>query len=274
MIVVVGYASVDRTLRLDRLPSPGVTARVLADLGGGTERPGGIGHTVLALATDVDDEVTPICAVGDDAEGRHFIEAMAAAGCRIDGIVASGARSPSATLFVDPDGATAWVFDPAVDWTGLTHAQGQLVAAADVVVVMIGPAAVTSEALARTRPGSAIAWIVKNDPAALPPELAAELRGRAGIIFHNTAESSVVDGVPAAPAPIAVCTDGPRPVTVTSQEGSRAYVVAPVETVGNPTGAGDAFAGGYLAAWLRSADEADCVAAGAAAARRQIEQPA
>ena len=42
-------------------------------------------------------------------------------------------------------------------------------------------------------------------------------------------------------------------------------------TVGNPTGAGDAFAGGYLAAWLRSAEEADCVAAGAAAARRRME---
>jgi ribokinase len=273
-VVVVGYASVDRTLRLDRLPSPGVTARVLSDLGGGTERPGGIGHTVLALATDLDDEVAPICAVGDDAEGRHFVEAMAAAGCRIDGIVAAGARSPSATLFVGPDGATAWVFDPAVDWTRLTDAQRHLVAAADVVVVMIGPVAVTSETLARTRPESAIAWIVKNDPAALPRELVTELRRRARIIFHNAAESSVVDGVPAAPTPIVVCTDGPRPVTVTTQEGCRAYDIPPAETVGNPTGAGDAFAGGYLAAWLRSTEEADCVAAGAAAARRRIEASA
>jgi ribokinase len=270
-VVVIGYASVDRTLRLDRLPSPGVTARVLSDLGGGTERPGGIGHTVLALATDLDDEVAPICAVGDDAEGRHFVEAMAAAGCRIDGIVTAGARSPSATLFVDPDGATAWAFHPAVDWTGLTDAQRQLVAAADVAVVMIGPAAVTSETLTHCRSRTEIAWIVKNDPAALPPELAAELRRRASIIFHNAAESSVVDDVPAPPAQIVVCTDGPRPVTVTTQEGRRAYVIPPVEKVGNPTGAGDAFAAGYLAAWLRSAEEDDCVAAGALAARQRIE---
>jgi sugar/nucleoside kinase (ribokinase family) len=269
-IVVVGYASVDWTLRLDRLPSPGVTARVQADLGGGTERPGGIGHTVLALAAGLDDEVVPICALGDDSDGRHFVEAMAAAGCPVDGIVASGARSPSTTLFVDPDGATAWVFDPAIEWRGLTDAQCQLVAAADVVVVMIGPAAVTGETLACTRPASALAWIVKNDPAALPPELAAELRRRAHIIFHNAAESSVVDGLPPAPAPIVVCTDGPRPVTVTTQQGRRAYAIPPAETVGNPTGAGDAFAGGYLAAWLRSADEASCVAAGAAAARLRV----
>jgi ribokinase len=270
-VVVVGYASVDRTLRLDRLPAPGVTARVLSDLGGGAERPGGIGHAVLALATDLDDEVAPICAVGDDADGRHFVEVMAAAGCRVDGIVTSGARSPAATLFVDPDGATAWVFDPAVDWTGLTDAQRQLVAAADVVVVMIGPVAVTSETLAHARRGAAIAWIVKNDPAALPPGLAAELRRRAGIIFHNAAESSVVDGVPDMPAPIVVCTDGPRPVTVTTLESCRTYAVPPVDTVANPTGAGDAFAGGYLGAWLRTAEEADCIAAGAAAARRRIE---
>jgi sugar/nucleoside kinase (ribokinase family) len=61
---------------------------------------------------------------------------------------------------------------------------------------------------------------------------------------------------------------------VTTQEGCRAYDIPPAETVGNPTGAGDAFAGGYLAAWLRSTEEADCVAAGAAAARRRIEASA
>ena len=114
-----------------------------------------------------------------------------------------------------------------------------------------------------------VAWVVKNDPAALPPDVVAALGGRADIVFHNVAESSLVAA--AAGTPIDVCTDGPRPVTVTSSGGVRTYAVEPCAAVGNPTGAGDAFAGGYLAAWRRSEDEAACVEAGVTAARRRVE---
>jgi sugar/nucleoside kinase (ribokinase family) len=270
VIVVVGYASVDRTLRLDRLPSPGVTARVLSDVGDvGGPHPGGIGHTVLALAATVDD-VVPVCAVGDDAAGRDFTDALAAAGCRVDGIVASAGRSPTADLLYDPDGHAACVFDPGVDWASLTPRQRELVAAADVLVAMVGPASVIRATLADSRPGATVAWIVKNDPAALLADVVTALRRRADIIFHNAAESSVVDGMPAESKTVVVRTDGPRPVIVTTSGEARSYPIAPCATVRNPTGAGDAFAGGYLAMWLDSADEARCVAAGAAAARRRF----
>jgi ribokinase len=270
VIVVVGYASVDRTLRLDRLPSAGVTARVLSEVGDVGLRPGGIGHTVLALAATVED-VVPICAVGDDAAGRAFTEALAAAGCRVDGIVALAGRSPTAAMLYDPDGHTACVFDPGVEWTDLTAHQGELVAAADVVVAMVGPAPVIRATLAGSGHDATVAWIVKNDPAALVPDVVAALRQRADIFFHNATELSVVESVPAASKTIVVRTDGPRPVIVTTSGEPRTYPIAPCATVRNPTGAGDAFAGGYLAAWLDSADEPSCVAAGARAARRRLE---
>ena len=167
------------------------------------------------------EDVVPICAVGDDAAGRAFTEALAAAGCRVDGIVDAGRP--------EPDGGaarttrtvhTACVFDPGVDWTDLTPRQRQLVAAADVVVAMVGPAPVIRATLAGSRPGATVAWIVKNDPAALLPDVVAALRRRADIIFHNAAESSVVEGVPAESKTIVVRTDGPRPVTVTTQWGA------------------------------------------------------
>lgn len=271
MIAVVGYASVDRALRLDRLPAPGVTARVLADLGGGGDRPGGIAHAAHALAAGVDDVVAPVCAVGSDDAGRAFVDAMVATGCRVDGIVVAGSRTPTTELLYDPHGAAACVFDPGVQWTSLTGSQCRLVAAADVVVVMIGPATVTREVLARAVPVVTVAWVVKNDPAALLPEIADALRGRADIIFCNAAEYAFVEDVPPTSAAIVVRTDGPRPVTVTTKQAVHSFPVTPVTTVGNPTGAGDAFAGGFLAAWLRSADEARCVAAGAAAARLRVE---
>ncbi len=243
---------------------------MLSDVGDAGLRPGGIGHTALALAATVDD-VVPVCAVGDDTAGRAFTEFLAGAGCRVDGIVTSEGRSPTAELLYDPDGATACVFDPGVEWADLTPRQRELVAAADVLVAMVGPASVIRATLAGSRPGATVAWIVKNDPAALLADVVAALRRRADIVFHNAAESSVVEGMPAESTTIVVRTDGPHPVIVTTGGANRTYPIAPCATVRNPTGAGDAFAGGYLAAWLDSADEASCVAAGAAAARRRLE---
>jgi ribokinase len=270
VITVVGYASVDRTLRVDRLPAPGVTARVVSVAADGPLRPGGIGHTATALAATVVDDVVPICAVGDDDAGRAFIAALTTAGCRVDGVATSPGRSPTAELLHDPDGATACVFDPGVDWTDLGVGQRDLIAAADVVVMMVAPAAVIRATLAASRPEARVAWIVKNDPATLLPDVVAGLCRRADIVFHSAAESPVVEACPAEGASIVVCTDGPRPVIVTTTGRSRTYAVPPM-TVRNPTGAGDAFAGGYLAAWLGRADERACVAAGAAAARRLLE---
>jgi sugar/nucleoside kinase (ribokinase family) len=235
----------------------------------GPLRPGGIGHLALALTGAVHD-VVPICAVGADAAGRAFIAALAAGGCSVDGVVASPGRSPMAELLHDPDGATACVFDPGVDWTDLGVDQRELIAAADVVVVMVAPAVVIRAALAASRADAMVAWIVKNDPAVLVTDVLEGLCRRADIVFHNAAESPIVEALPAEGVPIAVCTDGPRPVIVTTQGRSRTYTVPPA-TVRNPTGAGDAFAGGYLAAWLGRADEEACVAAGAAAARRLLE---
>jgi ribokinase len=271
---VIGYASVDRTLHLDRLPTPGTTARVLAAAGDDAGRPGGIGHFAVALVSAFDGEVVPICGVGDDEPGRTFVAALGAAGCRTDGIVAASGRSPTTEMLHGPDGATACVFDAGVEWTDLSPGGCELVAAADVVVVMIGPAQVTRTALAGARSEAIVAWVVKNDPSALPPQLVARLRERADIIFHNAAEASLVTPLPAGRSTIVVGTDGPHPVTVTSGGTTRTFPVEACAFPGNPTGAGDAFAGSYVAAWLAGSDEASCVAAGAATARLKMEAAA
>jgi ribokinase len=258
-------------MRVDRLPAPNVTARVLSVLDDQGHRPGGIGHTALALL-GADADVAPICAVGDDGAGLTFTAALEAAGCRTDGIATLAGRSPTAQLLYSPDGATTCLFDPGVDWPELSARQRALIALADVVVVMVGPADVTRGALACSRREATLAWIVKNDPTALLPDVVAALCRRADIVFHNAGESTVIERSLTGRAATVVRTDGPRPVTVTTASEPHSYAVPPGPALRNPTGAGDAFAGGYLAAWLRSADEADCVAAGAAAARSVIGQ--
>lgn len=270
MIVVVGYASIDRAVRVDRLPAPGATARVLGDVGDGL-RPGGIAHAAMALVAATDDDVAPVCAVGDDAAGRAYTGALAEAGCRADGIAALAGRSPTAQLLYEPGGGTCCLFDPGVPWDELTEPQRGLIGAADVVVVMIGPANVIRATLAHSPDEATVAWIVKNDPAALVPDVVTALSERADLIFHNVAEASVVAGLPTGPDQVVVRTDGGRPVTVMSGGERRSYPIPASTAVRNPTGAGDAFAGGFLASWRGSGDESSNVAAGAAAARRRVE---
>ena len=64
-------------------------------------------------------------------------------------------------------------------------------------------------------------------------------------------------------APEVVVKDGPRPAVVMLDDGSRHEVAAVAVTeVRDTTGAGDAFAAGFLATWIRDADPITACAAG------------
>ncbi len=82
------------------------------------------------------------------------------------------------------------------------------------------------------------------------------------ILFLNAAEFSdlLPNGPP--PRPVFVVTDGSRGATV-HDGGNASHHLAPTVAVVDPTGAGDAFCGGYLAGWLRGTDP--IVSAGEAA---------
>lgn len=268
MIAVVGYASIDRTLRVDRLPTAGVTSLVLDDLGGGAQRPGGVGHTVLALAA-AGAEVAAVTAVGADDAGRVFVDGLVAAGADAAGVTTLDGSSPRSSLLHDDEGDTACLFEPGVPWSMLAAGQIDLVASADVVVVMIGPLAVGYETLEHCRDDALLAWIVKNDPSSLQAELAERLSARADLVFHNVSERHLVG--PGRTERVVVCTDGAQPVTVTTAAVTVGYEIPPVPDVAtNPTGAGDSFSGAFLAAWLAAPDPRDAVAAGAAAARERV----
>lgn len=269
-VAVVGYASIDRSIGLDRFPQPGITSRVTMFQGGATARPGGIFHTVVALIDSGLGGVTPICGVGQDALGEVFLEALREAGCDTGGIDRSGIRTPSTDLLYGPDGETSCIFDPGTTGDSLNSGQRQLIELCDLLVLMIGPPGVIRGALEAVSEGTAVAWIVKNDPTSLGAGLAAEVGGRANIVFHNAAETAAVLSAIGEPDPIVVRTDGPHPITVTSGGSNRQFHVEAVEPSVNPTGAGDAFAGGYIASWRLGMDEASCVAGGVAAAAKPL----
>ncbi|MDA2956117.1 MAG: PfkB family carbohydrate kinase, partial [Actinomycetota bacterium] len=68
-----------------------------------------------------------------------------------------------------------------------------------------------------------------------------------------------------------VVKDGPRPVQVFGNDGTTSeFNVAAVDTVVDGTGAGDAFAAGYLLALARQATLGECVAQAQAIAARVV----
>jgi sugar/nucleoside kinase (ribokinase family) len=85
------------------------------------------------------------------------------------------------------------------------------------------------------------------------------------IVFANAAEARTLAGRPPG---VYVVKDGPRPVVVNHTDGSVSQVEVPAlpEPVSDTTGAGDAFAAGFIAVMLDGASAVDAARAGVAAA--------
>jgi ribokinase len=277
-VAVTGYASLDHVVLLDGAVRPGLTTTILDRPRDAWPRLGGSPAFVAAALVQCGiGTVVPISWVGDDDAGQDYLRRIAASGMSGDGIaIVRGARTPVAILAYDPDGGCACLYHPGLPKDlMLTAAQHQAVAAADWVCLTIGPRAITDAVLALIGDRTRLAWVVKNDPRALTPEQAARLAGRADAIFASAAEAEFLAAAFAA-APgrrdgqILVETHGRRGAAVTCR-GRMTFVPAEAVSVADPTGAGDTFAGGAIAALIGGETEpAAIAAAGNLAARRML----
>jgi sugar/nucleoside kinase (ribokinase family) len=74
-------------------------------------------------------------------------------------------------------------------------------------------------------------------------------------------------------ARLTIVKHGPAPVVVFAEGSARAFPVAPVPHVLDTTGAGDAFAAGFLPAWVQSGDLRAAIDAGHRVATRALAAP-
>lgn len=275
-VAVIGYASLDHMAFLDRPARPGQTATMVGRRAESWPRLGGSPAYVAAALVRAGVSAAPITWVGDDRDGRAYAQKLAAEGISSAGLAAvAGAATPMAILTYDPAGGCICLFDPGVpDAETLTTEQLAVMAGADWLCITIGPEGATRAALAALRPEQRLSWVVKDDPRAIPPDLARAIAARADVICHSAAETEFVASAGAArprDGQIIIRTAAEAGATITTATATH-HVAAEPLAVTDPTGAGDSFAGGVLAAIAGGQTDPEAIVkAGHAAARQVLE---
>lgn len=274
-IAITGYASLDHVILLDGAVTPGRTTTILdRSVKSWPRLGGGPAYVALAVHAAHPRAAIPVSWIGQDGLGGNYVRQLEDQGISGAGIAAvAGARTPISVLAYDQAGDCACLYDPGLPaGIGLDAAQKHLIEGSDWVGVTIGPMAVTDQLLAMLRADQKLAWVVKNDPKAITPEQSAALYERADLVFCNGRERAFLDearaaGRTARGGQIIVETQGRRGARFLRGDENHFVAAEPVE-VTDPTGAGDTFAGGVIAAIMKGETDLEAIGrAGNEAAR-------
>jgi ribokinase len=265
-VLVVGYASIDRVWRAGSRPSPGRTA-ILEGPVEPAPTFGGCGPNVAVELARLGLRTALVTWLGDDADGRAYLAYLASAGVDLAAVhVEPGQASPRTILVYDPDGGATCLYHPSGSRDQRLSDAGRTAAgAARVLALTVCPARLTVELLDTRRADALVTWNVKADADAYPPELRARLLREARLVCLNRDElafiadsevptafeaaGAAIEMLPVAPDAIVALTLGPSGSLVWTA-GTTAHVAADLVEVADPTGAGDAYFAGFVAALI------------------------
>lgn len=248
-----------------------------------TRTRGGSAANVAALAARSGARTRFIGRVGDDAAGVQLTDALAA--CGVDVRVQRAGHTGTVVITVDRAGertmfpdraAAAELSDVPAEWLeslGVLHITSYSFASE--------PAAGATLELSRAATAAGIpvsldassAGLLEDMGVARYLEVVAAVRP--AVLFANASEAALLDlDRPPFHAMLTVVKNGSDPAAVRSPDGRRSYVpVAAVDAVRDATGAGDAFAAGFLTARLAGSDVEGAVRAGHTLARAVLGSP-
>jgi sugar/nucleoside kinase (ribokinase family) len=244
---------------------------------------GGSAANVAAMAATLKTPTRFIGRVGNDRTGTALAEELAGRG--VDVCAQRGGRTGTVVVLVDhtgertmfPDRASAAelapVPDDCLESVGVLHATSYSFAAE--------PAASTTIELLSIARAAGITVSLDASSTGLLEDVGVsrylELIGaiRPAIFFANTQEADLLDvGRRQFAATTTVVKNGSEPTILREPNGTSATIEVPrLDDVRDSTGAGDAFAAGFLSAYLGGRDPIDAVGAGHAAARTLLRAP-
>lgn len=253
-LCVTGYGSLDYAVSLDGFVEPDRTTIVRSRDPAAWPRCGGCPAYVARAVVGERKSARIVSWMGDNEEGLLYQSQL-----RDDGIDTSGiacieaSRSPTSLLVYQADGSCACLYDPALGGREcLTQTQEALIAGSSHVCVSVGPPHLVKPTLEACSETARFYWLAKNDAAAVTAEVGRLLSARADVVFCNSAERALIDGTQG--ADIIVETRGRDGVLVT--HGDRMVTIdAQVVATSDTTGAGDTFAGAFIAAEMDGIDD-------------------
>lgn len=245
-IVCAGHVNWDVTLRVDRLPVPDGEAVVQSRREGGG---GSAANTACGLAA-LDCEATLVGSVGNDELGERVQASLRAAGVTTAVRVVDDAETTTKYVLVDDDGEVALLgTDGANEALEPTDVDASLLDGAD-GLHLTGQRPDTATRLAALAADRDIT--VSFDPGRrLADRDYGAVLERTDLLFVTDREAAAIDV--AADVPARVTKHGNDGATLECPTGRfthGGYALSGVDS----TGAGDAFAAGFLAVWLGDGD--------------------
>jgi ribokinase len=282
-VVVVGDLMVDVVARMSQPLAAGSDTPAAVSY-----RPGGAGANVAAWLAVRGVPVTLVARAGDDEAGRGALERLRGHGVDV-AHVAVDARRPTGTcvVLVAPDGERSMLPDAGAnaalspaDIAGAPLSAGAHLHLVGYTLLRDGPPC--EAALAALRAARATGMTISLDPSSAAPierfgaARFLELAGHPDLLLPNRDEAIALSG---STDPRALTVHAREVVVTLGADGARwsdgrVVLDAPAVVDGAPvadtTGAGDAFAAGFLAAWLDGAPPGGALEAGNALAARAL----
>jgi len=283
-VLVVGDVMVD------------VVARMSGPLAVGSDtpaevvvRPGGAGANVAAWLAEAGVDVTLVARVGADAAAARAADGLRRHGVRLELTEDPERATGTCVVLVGPGGERSMLPDPganaalaAADLPAGGFAPGAHLHLAGYTLLRPGSRDAAREALHRARRAGMTISIDPSSAAPIEqfrPDRFLELAGHPDLLLPNRDESRALTGVDDSAAAARALTTSAREVVVTLGAGGalwtdgRVTIEAPAAATGavaDTTGAGDAFAAGFLAAWLDGAPPGAALERGHALAARAL----
>jgi sugar/nucleoside kinase (ribokinase family) len=272
VLAVVGDLLEDIVVRIASAPALGTDTPASIE-----RRRGGSAANVAAAAASAGATVRFIGSVGDDDVGSRLATDLATAG--VDVRVQRRGRTGAVVVLVGPDGERTMLPDRAtatslvdVDGAWLEGVGWLHVPSYSLLSEPIGTTVRSLTTLVR-RDGGRLSVDVSSVAAvetygvdrycALLAELAPD------VVFANEPEARLL---PRTGGAVTIVKHGPRPVEVRAAGERYTVDVPPLPAIADTTGAGDAFAAGFLAATVDGADVRAAVTAGIDLAARVLQR--